>query len=171
MTHNNDPKFPVTKEVKEGKESGKEGVKSDSMDTEQGRKVKATPPAGPGVSDVKNGAKNSLDRVQRLSRKRERTPSPTSSLPLSKRRATSPNTVTVGAGDGLTNSKTGHPPSKPMVMTNHSMKLSGAVRLVKPEISSASKVLNEEIQKQQGQENTRLKTLIFKEVRKPGKSE
>ena len=78
VTQSNDPKLPVTKEVREGKESSREGVKSDSMDTEQGRKMKATPTAG---SDVKNGMKNSLDKVSRLSRKRERTPSPTS-LPL-----------------------------------------------------------------------------------------
>ena len=43
-------------------------------------------------------------------------------------------------------------------------------RLNKPELSSASKVLNEEIQKQQAQENDRLKDLIIKEVRKLGKS-
>ena len=43
-------------------------------------------------------------------------------------------------------------------------------RLSKPELSSASKVLNEEIQKQQAQENDRLKDLIIKEVRKLGKS-
>ena len=37
--------------------------------------------------------------------------------------------------------------------------------------SSASKVLTEELQKQLGQENSKLKSLIIKEVRRPGKSE
>jgi hypothetical protein len=37
-------------------------------------------------------------------------------------------------------------------------------------MSSASKVLTEEIQKQQGQENARLRILIFKEVKKQGKN-
>ena len=38
------------------------------------------------------------------------------------------------------------------------------------ENSSASRVLTEELHKQQGQENTKLKALIAKEVRKMGKS-
>ena len=37
--------------------------------------------------------------------------------------------------------------------------------------SSASKVLTEELQKQLGQENSKLRLLIIKEVRRPGKSE
>ena len=37
--------------------------------------------------------------------------------------------------------------------------------------SSASKVLTEEFQKQLGQENSKLRALIIREVRKPGKSE
>lgn len=37
--------------------------------------------------------------------------------------------------------------------------------------SSASKVLTEEFQKQLGQENSKLRSLIIKEVRRPGKSE
>ena len=37
--------------------------------------------------------------------------------------------------------------------------------------SSASKVLTEELQKQLGQENSKLRSLIIKEVRRPGKSE
>ena len=38
-------------------------------------------------------------------------------------------------------------------------------------VSFASKLLTEEIQKQQGQENSRIKGLIVKEVRKQGKRE
>lgn len=41
----------------------------------------------------------------------------------------------------------------------------------KVEVSFASKLLTEEIQKQQGQENSRIKGLIVKEVRKQGKRE
>ena len=37
--------------------------------------------------------------------------------------------------------------------------------------SSASRVLTEEFQRKQGQENSKLKYLIVKEIRKPGKSE
>ena len=37
--------------------------------------------------------------------------------------------------------------------------------------SSASRVLTEEFQRKQGQENSKLKQLIIKEIRKPGKSE
>lgn len=42
---------------------------------------------------------------------------------------------------------------------------------LKTEGSSASKVLTEEFQKQQGQENAKVKASILKEIRKPGKSE
>ena len=65
------------------------------------------------------------------------------------------------------------PASKPPLSGSNSsmLKLPTAGRLVKPEMSSASKVLTEEIQKQQGQENARLRTLILKEVKKQGKSE
>ena len=59
---------------------------------------------------------------------------------------------------------------------NHSTKAPSPVqglsvsRLGKPEFSSASKVLTEEIQKQRESDNAKLKTLIVKEIRKPGKS-
>jgi len=62
-------------------------------------------------------------------------------------------------------------------LQNHNIKAPSPVpglvasRLGKLEISSASKVLNEEIQKQQEMENAKWKTLIVKEVRKPEKSE
>lgn len=46
----------------------------------------------------------------------------------------------------------------------------GGSRLSMVEISSASRVLSEEILKQQGQENAKLKFLIVKEVRKQGKN-
>lgn len=42
---------------------------------------------------------------------------------------------------------------------------------LKTEGSSASKVLTEEFQKQQGQENAKVKASILKEIRRPGKSE
>ena len=53
-----------------------------------------------------------------------------------------------------------------------SASLHGPLRLgLKTEGSSASKVLTEEFQKQQGQENAKVKASILKEIRKPGKSE
>ena len=145
------------------------------------------------VNDFRSAAgKNNIQR-----RKRERSPSPTpSSLPGTKRQAsnnsTTQSTATSDAtgqpsnpkmGQQPSNPKTGQQPSNPKTGqqpaivkplsggANNALKPSGMARLVKPEMSSASKVLNEEIQKQQGQENARLKTLIFKEVKKQGKSE
>ena len=129
----------------------------------------STPPTGSGSGPPKTP----LDKVQQLSRKRERTPSPTLStgLPNSKRPAvsTSSNSTSGGSNSG---SLLEAPPS--------STKVAGAgiknnVKAPSPlpnarVMSSASKVLTEEIQKQQGQENARLKLLIFKEIRKPGKS-
>ena len=111
----------------------------------------------------RNNAKSPLDKVQQVSRKRERTPSPTpNALPPSKRQAL-----------GSTNDSAISVKLKTSTGQNHGIREPSPVQvshLPKPEISSVSKVLNEEIQKQQGQENTRLKTLIVKEVRKPGKS-
>ena len=208
MQTNEQKYIPAGKEVKNGGkvESSKEGVSNQANDfteTEQSRKVKmasnsakTTPTntaksAQPGglsgsANELKNTTKNNFDKLHRLQRKRERTPSPTPSVPGAKRRANSPSAQTTAAvpvanstanSDGqpqplLSNPRIGHPALKPLGGANNSTtKLPGVVRLVKPEISSASKVLNEEIQKQQGQENARLKTLIFKEVRKPGKSQ
>lgn len=188
MQTNEHKQLPASKEVKSIKvEPSKEGVNqtSDSIETDQGRKVKPNPhppttttsktAASSNTSatnDIRNLSKNNFHR---LSRKRERTPSPTPSVPGPKRRANSPTSQTVNTPTSDVqpppNPKPSHPTSRPLSGTNNSLKLPGAVRLVKPEMSSASKVLNEEIQKQQGQENARLKQLIFKEVKKQGKSE
>ena len=179
MTHNH-KQLPVSKEVKQVKvEPSKEGAdnqSSETMETEQVQKVKGasgnTKPATVNVNsnDVRNAVKNSLHR-----RKRERTPSPTPSMPGPKRRPNSPTSqpVVPTASDAtgqLSNPRTAQPVGKPPSGGNNLLKLPGAVRLVKPEMSSASKVLNEEILKQQGQENARLKMLIYKEVKKQGKS-
>ena len=181
MPSNDQKPLPVSKEVKSVKvESSKEGdinQTSDSMETEQSRKVKPTTNTTNSVSstnDLRNSGKNNINKLHRLSRKRERTPSPTPSVPGPKRRANSPTSQTANSTmsdrQQPSNPKSGHPTLKPLSGTNNSLKLPGVVRLVKPEMSSASKVLNEEIQKQQGQENARLRTLIFKEVKKQGKS-
>ena len=172
--------LPVSKELKPPKvDPGKEGVNiqnSDSMEMEQGRKVKpmvtsGVRPLANSTGDLQTPVNNSIHH-----RKRERTPSPTPSLPGSKRRAKSPsylltNSTTNDTTGQPSNPKIAQPPNRLLMGANSSLKLPGAVRLVKPEMSSASKVLTEEIQKQQGQENARLRTLIFKEVKKLGKSE
>lgn len=102
-------------------------------------------------------------------RKRERTPSPTP-YPNPKR--------SLLTSDGLPSSKLtsalqilrgmsssgNHVKSPPPI-------LSGGVAVSRVGNSSASHVLTEELHKQQGQENTKLKVLIVKEVRKHGKSE
>lgn len=121
------------------------------------------------VTEPKNSTKSPLDRLQQT-RKRERTPSPTpggggggAGLPPAKRPALVPaadSTSTLKPG-GHSQNHTLKPPSP----------LPGARLGKPPELSSASKVLGEEIQRQQGQENARLRALIIKEVRKPGKSE
>ena len=115
-----------------------------------------------------------------LSRKRDRTPSPTpmTSAPLPKRQAledlltppplSSPALIPRGGGGGGGGGGG--------TVQNHNAKTPSPVqglsvsRLGKPEFSSASKVLTEEIQKQRESDNAKLKTLIVKEIRKPGKS-
>ena len=123
-----------------------------------------------------NEAKNSKPLVEKnaqISRKRERSPSPpqtpAGTPPPAKKVAVNSSTENVHKA-GTNNSM---PISK--VVSSDSKTPSpvpGLVsgRLSKPELSSASKLLNEEIQKQQALDNDRLKDLIIKEVRKPGKS-
>ena len=127
---------------------------------------------------------NSVHSSPLPSRKRERTPSPTpmTSAPLPKRQALGellppPLSSTAliprggggGGGGGVSGGGGG-------TVQNHSTKAPSPVqglsvsRLGKPEFSSASKVLTEEIQKQRESDNAKLKTLIIKEIRKPGKS-
>ena len=141
----------------------------------------ATPTTGSG-----SGPKTPLDKVQQLSRKRERTPSPTLSagLPNSKRPAISSSQSTTSSTSSSTSG--GNSSGSLLHVEGPSLsstKVPGAgiknnTKAPSPlpnarvsSSSSASKVLTEEIQKQQGQENARLKLLIFKEIRKPGKSE
>ena len=176
---NNNKSLPVAKEMKQQKpepsiEWGSHST-TDSMETEQGRKVKlsSAKSLGNSTTDHQNATLNNVHQ-----RKRERTPSPTPVAPGAKRRAKSPtpshlvNSTTNDTTGQPSVPKPAHPSAKLAVGgANSSLKLPGAVRLVKPEMSSASKVLTEEIQKQQGQENARLRTLIFKEVKKQGKSE
>ena len=101
--------------------------------------------------------------VQQLSRKRERTPSPTltTGLPSSKRPAIS----------GVSSGGVLEAPSKGALSGGKNNAKAPSPLPNARVMSSASKVLTEEIQKQQGQENARLKLQIFKEIRKPGKSE
>ena len=133
----------------------------------------SAPPTNGGGS----GMRTPLDKVQQLSRKRERTPSPTlnAGLPNSKRAAilNSSSSVSGAAAPGVSSSTEGL--SKGVVSGSGGLGKNNSKTpspLPNSRIaSSASKVLTEEIQKQQGQENARLKLLIFKEIRKPGKSE
>ena len=140
-----------------------------------------TPTTGSGSGP---GPKTPLDKVQQLSRKRERTPSPTLSagLPNSKRPAISSSQSTTSSTPFSANSSSGsllHVEGPSLSSTkgpgagikNNTKAPSPLPNARVSSSSSASKVLTEEIQKQQGQENARLKLLIFKEVRKPGKSE
>ena len=136
-----------------------------------------TPTTGSG-----SGPKTPLDKVQLLSRKRERTPSPTLSagLPNSKRPAISSSTTT--SSSSSSSSSCGNSSAGLLEASSLSSTKAGPGAGIKNNVkapsplpnarvaSSASKVLTEEIQKQQGQENARLKLLIFKEIRKPGKS-
>ena len=108
--------------------------------------------------------KTSLDKINQP-RKRDRTPSPTF-LPNSKRSSISGDLKRTSAVQILRSvSGVNHLKSPSPIPGN------GSGRLGKVEISSASRVLTEEIQKQQGQVNAKLKLLIVKEVRKQGKSE
>ena len=144
-----------------------------------------TPPTGSSITSGGNGSgasvKTPLDKVQQLSRKRERTPSPTfnAGLPNSKRPAF--NAVNSSTSNSPGAGGRGSSTEVPSKLSSSAAAGSGGhvknntkapsplpnARLM----TSASKVLTEEIQKQQGQENARLKLLIFKEIRKPGKSE
>ena len=160
--------LPVTKEARTNQTGGQfEASVTKPDSTSEPVRLCSTP-----LPEEKNGGKYPLDKLQQLSRKRERTPSPTpmTSAPLPKRQA---------LGDIVPSplSSTALIPRGGGGLQNHNIKAPSPVqglvasRLGKPEISSASKVLNEEIQKQQEMENAKLKTLIVKEVRKPGKSE
>ena len=112
--------------------------------------------------------KTLVDKVQQISRKRERTPSPTYTAPLpnSKRPAFSNSVSVTNSSLGTTGTPKFTSSSLPS-----GTKQGSKVSVSGLKSSLASKVLTEEIQKQQGQENSKLKVLIVKEVRKPGKSE
>lgn len=117
------------------------------------------------------GLSLSLNKVNSGTRKRERTPSPTS-IPNPKRLSVSsdgpPTSKLSSALQMLRGSNHVNKSPSPVSLLGGG---GGAVsRLGKTESCSASRVLTEELHKQQGQENTRLKALIAKEVRKMGKS-
>ena len=121
-----------------------------------------------------SSARSPLDKVQQLSRKRERTPSPTLvvGLPNSKRLAIATNSTSLAgaaSSGGLPIEATSK--TAPSSGIKNNVKTPSPLPNARGSVSSASKVLTEEIQKQQGQENARLKLMIFKEIRKPGKSE
>ena len=93
-----------------------------------------------------------------------------------KRRSPSPNELLGMPAKRQLSTDQAPPPSskKPKTIQGAppSASLHGPLRLgLKTEGSSASKVLTEEFQKQQGQENAKVKASILKEIRKPGKSE
>lgn len=96
---------------------------------------------------------------QLLSLSKKRSPSPTlHNAPPTKRPALDPSSLPTKKLHSDLNNKV--PPTK------------GAVSIVAPfRGSSASRVLTEEFQRKQGQENSKLKQLILKEIRKPNKSE
>jgi len=113
-----------------------------------------------------------------LGKKRERSPSPTSHLNSKK--------ISL-LGDGRSIQATSIPISQLLVSRGNSVgktplptpsSLLGGVSAVGKVMkdgpvgvtSSASRVLTEEIMKQEGQENSKLKGLIVKEVRRPGQS-
>lgn len=93
-----------------------------------------------------------------------------------KRRSPSPNELLGLPAKRQLSTEQAPPPSNKRTKTIQgappSTSLHGPLRLgLKTEGSSASKVLTEEFQKQQGQENAKVKASILKEIRKPGKSE
>lgn len=98
-------------------------------------------------------------------------------LKQAEKRSPSPNELLgLPAKRQLSTEQAPPPPSSKKPKTNQgappSASLHGPLRLgLKTEGSSASKVLTEEFQKQQGQENAKVKASILKEIRKPGKSE
>lgn len=113
---------------------------------------------------------------------RKRPPSPTANLlPSAKKPAIEISGVEVTEisteeipGDNKTTVKQTSKPSGGLLQQN-SLATKDARSMPPPLIgkseSSASKVLTEEFQKQLGQENSKLRALIIREVRKPGKSE
>ena len=123
---------------------------SSSVDKSTEVSVSSADSHAPLTNNIRSDDKTAVEKVQATSRKRERTPSPTYSV--TKRPALNNSSLTKFTSSALP--------------TKTSSKVTGGGLK-----SSASKVLTEELQKQQGQENSRLKGLIVKEVRKPGKSE
>lgn len=163
----------VRVDVKLENETNKRGSLHEPSDSASDTLKLPTPPVQ--TEPVRPSSKSPVEKVQQVSRKRERTPSPTPiGVPAPKRPA-------LGSSNDLDS-------TLPLAKAKTALSLKGsqnhtasketspgagltASRLPKLELSSASKVLTEEIQRQQGQENARLRALIIKEVRKPGKSE
>ncbi len=163
---------PLTKEVGSDMSRGKQESSEVTISEEVRLNSHPEPFKSSSLPEEKTPAKTSslVDKLHQ-SRKRERTPSPTA-FPNSKRLSVSGDapssklTSTIQILRSVSSGGNNHIRS-PSPVPGRGVVSS---RLSKPDISSASRVLTEEIQKQQGQENAKLKLLIAKEVRKQGKS-
>lgn len=121
--------------------------------------------------DIQN---NSLQIVENkeTTMLRKRPPSPNAPVPIATKKSLSDSSDEVSIEDEikLVNSKSFI--NKPSGLTGQLQVPIRSSAMPPPKLeSSASKVLTEEFQKQLGQENSKLRSLIIKEVRRPGKSE
>jgi len=132
-----------------------------------------------GNDNVLINAQETEDEEPVLSRKRP--PSPNAISPAAKKPAIEISGVEIAetsteetSGENRTIVKTLGKPSAGLLQHNMAAAAKDARSMPPPLIgkseSSASKVLTEEFQKQLGQENSKLRALIIREVRKPGKS-
>ena len=117
---------------------------------------------------------NSHDFENReTSASRKRPPSPSIAVPIATKKPLSDissEEVSV-EDDSKLNSKLFNKPSGVTTQFQHTQVPVRSSAMPPPKLeSSASKVLTEELQKQLGQENSKLRSLIIKEVRRPGKS-
>ena len=149
-----------------------EPVTENSLVVEEDEQLSITP------EDVNNltNIYDSGNKGTNLSRKRP--PSPNQPVPIATKKSLSDNSDEINVEDDnkLVNFKS-HV-NKPSGVTGtigqlqHTQTGGRSSVMPPPKLeSSASKVLTEEFQKQLGQENSKLRSLIIKEVRKPGKSE
>ena len=123
-----------------------------------------------------------LENKETINATRKRPPSPNLPVPIATKKplndSGNSDEVSIEDESKLVNSKMfGNKPLGVVAIGQmQHVQVSGRTQSMPPPVlgkleSSASKVLTEEFQKQLGQENSKLRSLIIKEVRRPGKSE
>ena len=173
----NDTSLPMTKDSENSTSEGGGSKMLSQQHAPDEPAAKDPHPSGPRLlepfkstslpEEKTKGLSSSKNKVGPGTRKRERTPSPTS-VPNPKRVSVDrPPTSKLSSALQMLRGGSNHVNKSPSPVP---LLGGGGGAVSRLENSSASRVLTEELHKQQGQENTKLKALIAKEVRKMGKS-